>query len=79
MDEPLSALDEDTRAEICELIHDVCGKTNVTTLHITHSLTEARALGDLLLVLDSGVVAERKLEPREGAASDSGPAAEASS
>ena len=62
LDEPLSALDEDTRVEMCELIRDVRQRTGVTSLHITHSFWEARQLADLLLVFEDGRVVERSLQ-----------------
>lgn len=52
LDEPLSALDEDTRGEMVELLRAVQKQTGVTTLHVTHSLTEARKLADRLFILD---------------------------
>jgi ABC-type sugar transport system ATPase subunit len=52
LDEPLSALDEDTRSEMATLLRDVQRQTGVTTLHVTHSLTEARRLADRLFVLE---------------------------
>ncbi len=52
LDEPLSALDEQTRGDMVTLLHALQRRTGVTTLHVTHSLTEARRLGDRLLVLD---------------------------
>jgi ABC-type sugar transport system ATPase subunit len=52
LDEPLSALDEDTRTEMATLLRDVQRQTGVTTLHVTHSLTEARRLADRLFVLE---------------------------
>lgn len=58
LDEPLSALDEESRDELVELLRSVQRRTNVTTLHVTHSLTEARKLGDRLLRIDQGVVRE---------------------
>jgi molybdate transport system ATP-binding protein/molybdate/tungstate transport system ATP-binding protein len=54
LDEPLSALDEDTRADMVALLRNVQRLTGVTTLHVTHSLTEARRLGDRLFVLREG-------------------------
>jgi molybdate/tungstate transport system ATP-binding protein len=60
LDEPLSALDEDTRGEMVALLRSVQQFTGVTTLHITHSLTEARQLADVLLLLEGGRVREEK-------------------
>ena len=51
LDEPLSALDEETRAEMCGVLRTVRAHTGVTILHITHSLAEARKLADRILVL----------------------------
>ena len=58
LDEPLSALDEDTRAGMYELLRSVQRQTGVTTLHVTHSRAEARALADRLFVFDKGVLRE---------------------
>ncbi len=52
LDEPLSALDEQTRGDMVTLLQALQRRTGVTTLHVTHSLTEARRLGDRMLVLD---------------------------
>ena len=54
LDEPLSSLDEETHGEMCELLATVRRETGVTTLHVTHRSTEARALGDHLFRIDSG-------------------------
>jgi ABC-type sugar transport system ATPase subunit len=58
LDEPLSALDEDTRGDMVALLRSVQRHTGVTTLHVTHSLTEARRLADRLFVLDAGKLRE---------------------
>ena len=58
LDEPLSALDEDTRAEMMALLRSVQRLTGVTVLHVTHSPAEARQLADRLLLLEDGVVRE---------------------
>lgn len=55
-DEPLSALDEDTREDMYSLLKSVRQKTGVTVLHVTHSSTDADRLADLVLVLRDGVV-----------------------
>ena len=54
LDEPLSALDEDTRGQMRALLKRVQEVTRVTTLHVTHSREEAAALGDCLLRLEDG-------------------------
>ena len=58
LDEPLSALDEDTRAEMVDLLRSVQRHTGVTVLHITHSRAEATRLADRLFVFDRGGVRE---------------------
>jgi len=60
-DEPLNALDETTRDRLCELLRTVQKQTGVTTLHVTHSRVEARALADRLILLHSGKLEERPL------------------
>ena len=60
LDEPLSALDDQTRREMYELLKSVRAHTGVTTLHITHSHEEADELADLLLVLEDGRVSQRR-------------------
>ncbi len=54
LDEPLSALDEETREEMYELIASIREHTGVTALHITHNTSEAERLADRVLVLDEG-------------------------
>lgn len=54
LDEPLSALDDDTRQQMCELLEDVRRVTGVTTLHITHNRDEAERLADCLFRIENG-------------------------
>ena len=56
LDEPLSALDDETRRRLYELLKEVQQRSHVTTLHITHSHAEAKALADCVLVLEAGAV-----------------------
>lgn len=49
LDEPLSALDEETRLEMCNLLGEIRKKTGVTFLHVTHNAAEARRLADQVL------------------------------
>lgn len=60
LDEPLSALDEDTRQQIYALLKRVKQQTNVTVLHVTHSRVEAEELADCVFRIEAGRV-ERDL------------------
>ena len=54
LDEPLSALDDETRDEMCDLLECVQTRTGVTTLHVTHHRGEAQRLADKIFVLHEG-------------------------
>lgn len=56
LDEPLSALDDQTREEMYALLQTVQQTTGVTTLHVTHHRAEAEWLGDVILVLKDGAI-----------------------
>ncbi|MBI1915890.1 MAG: ABC transporter ATP-binding protein [Planctomycetes bacterium] len=58
LDEPLSALDEETREGMYDLLRTVHRETGVTVLHVTHSLTEAKKLGDCIFRLADGKIGE---------------------
>ena len=57
LDEPLSALDDDTRHSMIELLKKVQHETGVTALHVTHNQGEAEKLADCRLRL-----ADRRVE-----------------
>jgi len=59
LDEPLSALDETTRYEMHELLRRVKASTGVTTLHVTHSVSEAESLADRCFWLTANGIEER--------------------
>ena len=56
LDEPFSALDEDTRLEMHRLMASVREKSGVTVLHVTHNRSEALALADRVLKVEDGMV-----------------------
>jgi ABC-type sugar transport system ATPase subunit len=56
LDEPLSALDEETREEMYALLKSVRQRTGVTTLHVTHNLHEAHRLADEVFLLKDGLI-----------------------
>jgi molybdate/tungstate transport system ATP-binding protein len=56
LDEPLSALDDETRQEMYDLLEQVQKSTNVTILHVTHNRDEAERLADRIFLLRNGKV-----------------------
>jgi len=58
LDEPLSALDDDTRDDMHELLRSIHQRTRATILHVTHHVADAQKLADKLLVLRNGRVEE---------------------
>ena len=53
LDEPLSALDEDTNDEICDLLKSIQRGQNVIVFHITHNKREAERLADVRFEMDT--------------------------
>lgn len=56
LDEPLSALDEQTRRQMHVLLAHVRKHTGVTTMHVTHNREDAEHLADQALLIDEGRV-----------------------
>lgn len=56
LDEPLSALDDETRDRMCDLLEHVQQHTGTTTLHVTHNNREAERLADCLFRIEDGQV-----------------------
>lgn len=61
LDEPLGALDRQTRGEMIQLLKSVRERTRVTTLHVTHDPEEAEILADLHLYLHDGKIENRTI------------------
>lgn len=53
LDEPVSALDETSRSEICELLKDVQEEFKLTTIHVCHNQNEADQLAHKSFRIDS--------------------------
>lgn len=56
LDEPFSALDDETREEMYGLMGQVRQATGCTVLFVTHNLRDAKTLGDRILKVDAGQV-----------------------
>jgi ABC-type sugar transport system ATPase subunit len=56
LDEPLSALDEETKGQMYALLKRVQEHEHVTILHVTHSLEEAGRLADRIFRIVDGAV-----------------------
>jgi ABC-type Fe3+/spermidine/putrescine transport system ATPase subunit len=58
LDEPLSNLDAELRAQLRAELHELRSRINVTTIHVTHDQHEALSLSDSVVVMDRGRVVE---------------------
>jgi molybdate transport system ATP-binding protein len=56
LDEPLSALDWETRRQLQEDLKRIIKQFQVTTVYVTHDVTEVYKLADYVVVLESGRV-----------------------
>ncbi len=56
LDEPLSALDDQTRQQMYQLLEDVLQRTHVTAIHVTHHQEDVARLADLVFRVDHGEV-----------------------
>ena len=56
LDEPLVALDDETRQHIVQLLKNVHARTGVTVLHVTHNLREAEELATTMLRIQNGSI-----------------------
>lgn len=61
LDEPFSALDEQTREEMYRVIETIRLVHPITALHVTHSSPEAHRLGDIVARIEDGRLT---VEPR---------------
>ena len=55
-DEPLSALDDETRSEMYDLIRTIRRQSTLTVLHVTHNRAEAECLADRLFQIRDGAI-----------------------
>jgi ABC-type Fe3+/spermidine/putrescine transport system ATPase subunit len=58
LDEPLSALDPETREKMRKELREIYRKTELTVIHVTHDFEEAVALGHRVAVMNDGCIAQ---------------------
>jgi len=56
LDEPVSALDEQTRDGLCRLLKQLQKRTQTTTLHVCHNFVEMLAVADRVGIIDQGQI-----------------------
>jgi len=56
LDEPVSALDEPTRREVCADLRRVQTQLGISTVHVCHSLAEAQSVADRVGVMHQGTI-----------------------
>jgi ABC-type sulfate/molybdate transport systems ATPase subunit len=56
LDEPVCALDEVTRQEVCAQLLAIQRKLGLTTVHVSHNLEEAFSVADRAAILHRGVL-----------------------
>ncbi len=56
LDEPVCALDEVTRQQVCAQLSDIQRRLGLTTVHVSHNLEEAFSVADRAAVLHDGLL-----------------------
>ncbi len=54
LDEPFSAIDQQTRRILVRELVQLCRKINIPIIHVTHNLNEARRIADTLCIIFKG-------------------------
>jgi molybdopterin-binding protein len=58
LDEPLSALDSETRTKLREELRKIHSLTDTTMIHVTHSFDEAFLLGSQMAIMNKGEIVQ---------------------
>jgi ABC-type Fe3+/spermidine/putrescine transport system ATPase subunit len=56
LDEPVCALDEVTRQQVCAQLSDIQRRLSLTTVHVSHNLEEAFSVADRAAILNQGLL-----------------------
>ncbi|CAN5133431.1 hypothetical protein BH11PSE2_BH11PSE2_16840 [soil metagenome] len=68
MDEPLSSLDDDSKAEIAPYLERLHDRLTLPVIYVSHDLDEVYRLADHLLVMKAGRIVEARPNVRAGSA-----------
>ena len=66
LDEPFSALDDDTRARCQEELHKIHEQWKIPVIFVTHLKADAEKLADRIIKVDQGQMAEQEMMGRGG-------------
>ena len=66
LDEPFSALDYQTRLNVCDDVYEIIKKERKTAILVTHDLSEAVSMGDRILVLSKRPARIRRIHFADG-------------
>ena len=58
LDEPLSALDESMRSELCKELKKLHAETKATFIHISHNFEETVEVADRIATLNHGEIVQ---------------------
>lgn len=58
LDEPVSALDEPSRHEICQVLKNIHKHYKITTVHVCHSMEECRIMADRVGIMSDGEIVQ---------------------
>lgn len=61
LDEPLSAVDVETRAKLLDEIESAQRQTNIPFVYVTHNETEAERFGNQRIILQQGQIIQKKV------------------
>lgn len=66
LDEPVNAIDEDHREEICNYLKNIHSNLGVTVIHISHNSQETEQLAEKVCIMEQGkITSVRQQEKQE--------------
>ena len=66
LDEPLAAIDEEARNDLCGLLRRIQRETGITTLHVSHNREETNLVADRAGTIRDGTMQDIRDVVRQG-------------